>query len=319
MVMGHVRMRSLGRAIRLGSLAAACLMAEAAQAAPARVPGAPTCRELERRLDLSKAEATSTQLNLMLFSAADAGCVPLARRLLEAGASLEARDRFGAMALARAARSGHVALVELFLARGAAIDARNLEGATALYAATENERHATVAALLANKADPNLPGAAGVTPIAAAAFKGNGRIVDQLMARGADPDVMDATGKAAMTYAAGRGFALIVRRLLEAGVGAGRAYGNDLTPLMWAAGPEDGVGTRAAVEVVELLLDAGAPIDATDNRGRTALMIAAELGHATIVEVLLDRGADRTVADKSGKRAADLAADASVRDKLLAR
>jgi ankyrin repeat protein len=88
---------------------------------------------------------------------------------------------------------------------------------------------------------------------------------------------------------------------------------------MWAAGPEDGVGTRAAAEVVELLLDAGAPIDATDNRGRTALMIAAELGHATIVEVLLDRGADRTVADKSGKRAADLAADASVRDKLLAR
>ena len=122
-----------------------------------------------------------------------------------------------------------------------------------------------------------------------------------------------------MTYAAGRGFALIVRRLLEAGVGARRAYGNDLTALMWAAGPEDGVGARAAVEVVELLLGAGAPIDATDNRGRTALMIAAELGHATIVQVLLDRGADRTVADKGGKRAVDLAANASVRARLLAR
>ena len=117
MVAGDVRMRS-----RLGSLAAACLLADAAQAAPARVAGAPTCRELERKLDLTKAQATSTQLNLMLFSAADAGCLPLARRLLEAGASLEARDRFVAMALARAARSGHVALVELFLARGAAID-----------------------------------------------------------------------------------------------------------------------------------------------------------------------------------------------------
>ena len=104
-----------------------------------------------------KAEATSTQLNLLLFSAADAGCVPLARRVLEAGASLEARDRFGAMALARAARSGHAALVEFFLAQGAAIDARNLEGTTALYAASENERQATVAALLAKRADPNLP------------------------------------------------------------------------------------------------------------------------------------------------------------------
>ena len=55
--------------------------------------------------------------------------MPLARALLAAGASLEARDRLGAMALARAARAGHVALVELFLARGAAIDARNLFGA----------------------------------------------------------------------------------------------------------------------------------------------------------------------------------------------
>ena len=43
------------------------------------------------------------------------GLRPLARRLLEAGASLEARDRFGTMPLARAARVGHVALIELFL------------------------------------------------------------------------------------------------------------------------------------------------------------------------------------------------------------
>ena len=54
------------------------------------------------------------------------------RRLLDAGASLEARDRLGAMPLAHAARAGHVALVELFLANGAPIDARNLAGATAL-------------------------------------------------------------------------------------------------------------------------------------------------------------------------------------------
>ena len=56
-------------------------------------------------------------------------------------------------------------------------------------------------------------------------------------------------GKSAITYAAGRGFALIVRRLLEAGVDAKRAYGNDLTALMWAAGYEEGVGARSALEV----------------------------------------------------------------------
>jgi uncharacterized protein len=48
---------------------------------------------------------------------------------------------------------------------------------------------------------------------------------------------VDSTGKAAITYAAARGFALIVRRLLDAGVDAKRAYGNDLTALMWASRP----------------------------------------------------------------------------------
>ena len=99
------------------------------------------------------------QTNSALFAAADNGCVPLARRLLDAGASLAARDRLGAMALARAARAGQRRLVELFLAQGAAIDARNLAGATALYAAAENERQATVAVLLESGADPNLPAA----------------------------------------------------------------------------------------------------------------------------------------------------------------
>jgi uncharacterized protein len=297
------------------SLLATCLLAGVAAAAPATTP-APTCRELERRFDLLARDISPVQLNLLLFSAADSGCVPLARRLLEAGASLEARDRLGAMPLARAARVGHVALIELFLANGAAIDARNLYGASALYGAAENERGASVALLLAKGADPNLAGPSGVTALAAAAFKGNGRIVDALLARGADPNVPDKTGKTPIAYAAARGFALIVRRLIDAGVDAKRRYGNDLTALMWVAGHEDGVGAQAAVEVATVLLGAGAPVDAADNRGRTALMIAAELGRAELVELLLAHGADRTIADKEGKRAIDLAANESVREKL---
>ena len=64
---------------------------------------------------------------------------------------------------------------------------------------------------------------------------------------------------------------------------------------------------------------AGAPIDAIDNRGRTALMIAAELGHGDVVDLLLGRGADRSIADKSGQRAQDLAANDGIRAKLGAR
>src|SRR5882724_12663571 len=95
----------IARPLRSVRLIATCLMANAAMAAPAQVTSGPTCLELERRLEMLKADATPTQINLLLFSAANAGCVPLARRLLAAGASLEARDRFGAMPLARAARA----------------------------------------------------------------------------------------------------------------------------------------------------------------------------------------------------------------------
>jgi ankyrin repeat protein len=274
---------------------------------------APTCRDLQQRFETQRSDLVAAQTNLMLLSAAEMGCVELARRLMAAGASLESRDRLGNMALARAARSGNLALVELFLAQGAAIDARNLVGATALYFAAENERPATVRLLLSKGADANLAGRSGVTPLAAAAFKGNERIVEYLLAGAANPDVVDATGKSAITYAAARGFVAIVKRLLEAGVDAKRSYGNGLTALMWAAGNEEGVGARAVVEVVDLLLDHQAPIDAADVRGRTALMIAAELGHTEVVERLVRRGADRTLRDRNGKRAVDLAANDQIR------
>src|SRR5262249_21166920 len=129
----------------------------------------------------------------------------------------------------------------------------------------------------------------------------------------------DATGKTPIIYAAARGFTSVVRRLLAAGVDPRRTYGNDLTALMWAAGYEDGFGERDAVDVVTLLLDAGAPIDVADNRGRTALMIAAERGHAAVVAALLARGARRTVPDRTGMRAPDVAANVEVRATLSAR
>ncbi len=87
---------------------------------------------------------------------------------------------------------------------------------------------------------------------------------------------------------------------------------------MWAAGHEEGVDARAAEAITRALLDRGAPIDATDNRGRTALMIAAELGDAAVIDVLLQRGADRTRKDKQGKTAFDLAASPAVRAQLSA-
>jgi ankyrin repeat protein len=88
---------------------------------------------------------------------------------------------------------------------------------------------------------------------------------------------------------------------------------------MWAAGHDDNVGAAAIERVIDVLLAHGAQINDTDNRGRTALMIAAALGDAGTVEILLRRGADRARKDKDGKTALDLAANDDVRARLGAK
>ena len=256
------------------------------------------------------------EVSLLLFSAADENCTELATGLLNYGASVDARDRFGARPLSHAARSGHLEMVDLLLARGAPIDARNLAGATALYFAAERGYVAVARRLVERGADVKLAGRSGVSPVAAAAFAGSDAIVEMLLAHGADQDVPDDTGKPPIVYAAAGARLDIVKRLLSRNMDINARYPNDLTLLMWAAGPDEKRPETEAVKVVRYLLDSGAHIDDRDARGRTALMIAAEGGHAEIASLLLVRGADPSLKDNAGKRAADLSSLSLLRDRL---
>jgi ankyrin repeat protein len=143
-------------------------------------------------------------------------------------------------------------------------------------------------------------------------------IVELLMEKGADPKTIDNTNKAAIVYAAGRAFPAVVRVFLDHGVDVNARYGHDLTVLMWAAGHSEEAGVNDVAEEMTLFLDRGAHIDDQDDRGRTALMIAAELNHAAAIDLLLAHGADKTVKDKQGKTASDLTSLTALRDKLAA-
>ena len=115
---------------------------------------------VERRLRDDQGGDHLGAVEPVLFSAADKGCEPLARRLLAAGASVQARDRLGAMPLAARRARGSLRWSICSCEKGAPIDARNLAGSTALYAAAENDRLAVVRRLLAKGADPKVPGRA---------------------------------------------------------------------------------------------------------------------------------------------------------------
>ena len=278
--------------------------------------GTGACRALEQRYEQIKGAASSIERNSLLFSAALQDCVALADVLLKDGASLEARDRFGNMPLAIAAREGKLGLVDLFIAHKANVDARNLEGSTALFLAAENERAAAAKVLLDHGADANLPGRSAIAPLGAAAYTGNTELVAALLAKGAEARAIDATGKSAMLYASGRAYTQVVKQLLDAGVEPNAHYGSDLTALMWAAGHSEEAGAADIVETIALLTARGAKLDEKDDRGYTALMIAAELGHTVAVEKLIAAGADKTLTAKSGKTAGDLAPDDATRGAL---
>ena len=296
-----------------------CLIAIAVLSAlsAARAAESQRCEELGRRLEITKSQITAIEVSLTLFSAVDGNCIALATDLLDSGASVDARDRFGARPLSHAARFGHLAMVDVLVARGAPLNARNLAGATALFFAVEGD-HTPVAQLLIERgADVNLTGRSGVTPVAAAAYRGNITIVQDLLAHGADDRAADQTGKPPIIYAAAGARFEIVKRLLARNLDINSPYPNDLTLLMWASGPDENAPETDAIKVVSYLLDAGAHIDDRDARGRTALMIAAEGGRAEIANLLLARGADPSLKDKAGKSAADLTVLSSLRERLM--
>jgi len=277
------------------------------------------CQELGRRFQAAKPQITAIEVSLTLFSAADANCIALANELLDYGASVDARDRFGARPLSHAARFGHLEMVDLLLAHGAPIDARNLAGATALYFAAEGGRASVAQRLIERGANVKLTGRSGISPVAAAAYAGNDAIVEALLTNGADERASDETGKPPIVYAAAGARLDVVKRLLARQVDINARYHNDLTLLMWATGPDEKVPEARGIEVVAYLLDVGAHIDDRDDRGRTALMIAAEGGRAEIANLLLARGADPALKDKAGKRAADLTVVSSLRERLTPR
>src|SRR5262245_23009646 len=157
-------------------------------------------------------------------------------------------------------------------------------------------------------------------------------IVKTLIARGADPNqvfdkaptqiqtqgtVTVPAGATPFYRAVKAGDATVMRMLLDKGAKPGLAIKNGGTPLMLAAGggparaDEEEVVDKAArtdpVEVVKMILDAGADINAANDQQTTAVHLAASRGNDKVVQYLASRGARFDIKNRQGKTAAELA------------
>jgi ankyrin repeat protein len=186
----------------------------------------------------------------------------LARLLLAAGASAQARNRYGVMPLSLACTNGDAAMVELLLAAGA---------------------------------DPNAPLRGGETPLMTAARTGRLGPVKALLARHAEVNAKLPGGQTALMWAAAEGHAAVVQALLAAGADFRSPLPSGFTPMLFAV-------RGGHTSVVRLLLAAGVDIkDAVHveknepkflRNGSSALTTAIENAHFELAAWLLDLGAD---------------------------
>jgi len=214
-----------------------------------------------------------------IADAARTGDLEAVRRLVQLGLDLNGRDAQGCTALLRAAGSGHPTLVEWLLTQGADPGLSARTGATPLSAAVSARQEQIVTRLIAAGAsvDQRLPG--GITVLMIAAALGYDGILQSLLVRGADAGNSDEVGSTALHAAAQFAWA-----------------GNELEP---------------AKRIIERLLDAGAPVNAQNQEGSSALLLLlgarADAGTPApnrslrqLVAVLLARGADLDVQDRRG-------------------
>jgi len=249
-----------------------------------------------------------------LMHASLIGSVEAMRTLIKSGADVNAVNNMGVTALIGGATDPE--RVRLLLDAGAKVDPVSRQGRTALLAAASSpQATASVRMLLDRGTKLTDADSTGMTPLhAATAWPCAPSTVRLLLSKGADVKALDKGGFSPLIAAAGACPADIVKDMLSRGadvhvansssseVKFGKIALTGLNALMFAA-PHQGV------DIIRLLLDAGAKVNAVDGRGMTALMFAvsSERQDPAVVKLLLDRGADPSIKSKAGETALDWA------------
>jgi uncharacterized protein len=185
-----------------------------------------------------------------------------ARRLIDAGADVNAVNRYGVTPLSLACLNGNRELVERLLEAGA-----------------DSQR--------------SLPG--GETPLMTAARTGRVAPVRLLLARGAEVNATERSGQTALMWGAAEGHLEVVEALLDAGADFRTPLATGFTPLFFAV-------REGHMDVVRRLLIAGLDVNEVleskvrirkgPTSGISPLILAVENGHFDLAVKLLEAGAD---------------------------
>jgi len=235
--------------------------------------------------------AGTVVIALSTFSDATRNLLGLLKRQSPETARRELSDlavEYTRQAFAHSAKQGDIRAVKLFLAAGMDPNAKDDEGNTALMNAIAQNRTEIIKALLKAKAKVNEKNYGGATALSWAAAGGQLDTVRLLVDQGADAQTINE----AFVTAAEDAHPDVMPALLEKG-----AKLNELgsKALLRAAGSTVvGAADQDRSDTVRFLLSLGVDVNAKDEDGWTALLLAAERedDRSSVVRTLVDRGAD---------------------------
>lgn len=243
---------------------------------------------------------STTALMLASASLQDNGVV---MQLLKAGANPNATDEVGRTALLlNAMCNGSTSNATTLLKKGADVNASMNNGLTSLFSACMNSRSPEfIKLLLVHGANPNTSALNGSTPLIEAAKEYQDlEVIDLLLKHGADINAETFNGSTAFSQACAWNDSIkVIDRLYIAGGGENRR----LNELGYSRTPIMSVAIDGSPEVLQYLIEIGADVNLSDDRGNTALMLASKWNTPEIVKRLLEAGADLEARDNQGATA----------------
>lgn len=214
-----------------------------------------------------------------LHTAAEGMNPAVVAALVGAGADPSARNADGWTPLQSWAwLGGNPAILAALLEAGADIGALDREGDPLLHLAAERDRPAAILALLQAGAELNARDRSGRTAWHAAAAStavgstAAAAAIVALLEAGADPTALDGAGFTAIQLAPAQGSALMTA-LLDAHAGRGVVDPNSRDTFGYTA--LHAAARANSAQLIAVLAQAGADVDALDNDGHTPLLVAA--------------------------------------------
>lgn len=168
---------------------------------------------------------------------------------------------------------------------------------------TSDRWQETATMLLENGANPNQCNPKGATVLSLLVATGEPELVSLALKMGADVEGTGTNGESALITAVHYRKVQCLNILLDHGANPNVTSKGGNTAIMWAASRINGIGSQKSLAAVKSLIAKGADPSLCNDRGYTPLMNAALIRETATVQILIDAGVPLEATDYLGETA----------------